>query len=161
MLRHAASMLPIALRATLGKKGLVSVVQRRVRLAECDYNLHMNQASYARVAEYARTDWFMRTGLLVRLLRAGVNPIMAEQRIVYRRELAPRQRYAIDTRATGIDGRLLDVQAHLLVGDRVHTAIYGKLIMVGPKGVLGAEDAEEMLAEYVTEPLGVHDWHVG
>jgi len=158
MLRHAASMLPFALRASLAKKSLVSEVRRRVRPSECDFNLHMNQAAYAHVAELARMDWFMRAGLLPRLIRAGVKPVMAEQRIVYRRELKPGQRYAIDTRATSIEGRLLEIQAHMLVADRVHTAIYGKVIMIGPDGVLGPEDAEELLGEYVTEPLLVRDW---
>ena len=153
-------MLPFALRASLAKKGLVSRVHRRVRLTECDFNLHMNQAAYAHVAELARMDWFMRAGLLTRVIRAGVKPVVAEQRLVYRRELKPGQRYAIDTRATAIDGRLLDIQAHVLVADRVHTAIYGKLIMIGPDGVLGPEDAEELLAEFVTEPLVIRDWRV-
>lgn len=160
MLRHAASMLPFALRASFAKKSLVSRVQRRVRPSECDFNLHMNQAAYAHVAELARMDWFMRAGLLPRLLRAGIKPVMAEQRIVYRRELKPGQRYAIDTRATAIDGRLLDIHAHLIVADRVHAVVYGKVITIGPDGVLAPEDAEALLGEYVTEPLGVRDWRV-
>lgn len=160
MLRHAASMLPFFVRGGLGRRALVSCVHRRVRWVECDFNLHMNQASYARVAEMGRSDWLLRCGLAKDLWRARTNPIMAEQRIVYRRELRPAQRYALDTRATGLEGRTLLLQSHLLVGEAVHTAVYAKLLMVGPGGVMTPDAVTELVSHVVTDRLPIEGWRI-
>ena len=160
MWQHAARALPSFVLAGLGPRGLVSRVRRRVRLSETDFNMHMNQAAYAQVAEFGRNDWVLRSGLVRTLWRARTKPIMAEQRIVYRRELKPGQRYEMDTRATGLDGRLLKVDAHLIVDDRVHAAIYAKLISIGPGGVLSPEAAQSLLSAFVTDALPVDDWRV-
>lgn len=160
MLTHAARTLPHFVRASLGSKALVSRIHRRVRVSETDFNLHMNQAAYAQVAELGRTDLVLRSGLARRLWKARVKPVVAEQRLVYRRELRPRQRYVLDSRATGLDGRLLTIDAYLLVGDRVHAAVYAKLISIGSAGVLDAEAAAALFAPYLTEALSIEDWRV-
>ena len=160
MWQHAARALPSFVLAGLGPRGLVSRVRRRVRLSETDFNMHMNQAAYAQVAEYGRNDWVLRSGLVRAFWRVRTKPVMAEQRIVYRRELKPGQRYTLDTRATGIEGRLLKVDAHLIVDDRVHAAVYAKLISIGPDGVLSPEAADALLSPFVTDPLPVEDWRV-
>lgn len=160
MLQHVTRTLPLLLRAGLGSRELVSRVHRRVRVSEIDFNLHMNQAAYAQVAELGRTDWVLRSGLIRALWRAKTKPVVAEQRLVYRRELRPGQRYALDTRATGFDGRLLQVDTHLIVGQRVHTAVFTKLISIGPDGVLDRETAQGVLSPFVTAPLQVEDWRV-
>ncbi|MCR9165436.1 MAG: hypothetical protein NXI35_32470, partial [bacterium] len=79
MLQHAARALPSFLRAGFGPRGLVSRVRRRVRLSETDFNMHMNQAAYAQVAEFGRNDWVLRSGLARALWSAKTKPIMAEQ----------------------------------------------------------------------------------
>lgn len=161
MLRSSARILPLVIRASLSReKTLVSRLRRRVHLSEIDFNMHMNQASYATVAEFGRTDWAFRSGLLARLWKSRCKPVVAEQRLVYRRELKPGQRYLIDTRATGFDGRLLQVDSVLRVEDRVHALVYAKLITIGPGGVLSAEAARELASAFVTDPLRVEDWRV-
>ena len=160
MLQHVARAVPILVRAGLAPRSLVSRLHRRVRVSETDFNLHMNQAAYAEVAERGRTDWVLRSGLARRLLQARVKPVVAEQRLVYRRELRPGQRYELDTRATGLDGRLLTVDGHLVVGDWVHAAVYAKLISIGPDGVLDAEAARALMSSFVTEPLPIENWRV-
>lgn len=160
MLQYVARALPILVRAGLARRSLVSNIDRRVSVAETDLNMHMNQAAYAEVAERGRTDWLLRSGLVRRLFEARVKPVVAEQRILYRRELKPGQRYSVDTRATGIDGRLLAVDSHLIVGDRVHAVVYAKLISIGPDGVLDPDATRTLLSSFVTESLGVEDWRV-
>lgn len=160
MWKHAARTLPSFVLAGLGPRGLVSRVRRRVRLSETDFNMHMNQAAYAQVAEFGRNDWALRSGLLRTLWRAKTKPVVAEQRLVYRRELKPRQRYEIDTRATGFEGRLLKVDAHLVVGNRVHAAVHAKLISIGPDGVLSPDAAIALLSPFVTDPLPVEGWRI-
>lgn len=161
MIGFFARMIPIALRARRAESdALVSVLPLRVQLREIDINLHMNQAEYPRVMELGRTDWFLRTGTWRRWRARGINPMVAEQTLTYRRELKPRQRYRIDTRAVGVEGRFLVVESHILVGDRVHTRGVAKLLFVGPDGVLGAEEVDALGEEVRTAALVVEDWRV-
>ncbi|MEZ4451067.1 MAG: acyl-CoA thioesterase [Nannocystaceae bacterium] len=161
MLSYLARMIPVIVRATRNRDGrLVSRLERRVRLGEIDPNLHMNQAVYARVAEYGRTDWVLRSQAWHRWRSAGIKPIVAEQHIVYRRELRAGARYVIDTRATAIEGRLLRVESVLLVGDRVHARDDTKLIFLGREGVLGADAVQACCAGLVSAPLAIDAWQV-
>ena len=122
MIRYVLRTLPVLLRARVAQDGArISRITRRVRLHEIDANRHMNQAVYAQVCELGRVDWFVRSGSWQAFTAQGVHPVVAEQRLVYRRELAPFARYDIDTRAVAVSGRLLELQSLLVVGDRVHT----------------------------------------
>lgn len=147
-------------RAALSSRAPVSRRRMRVQLADVDTNLHMNQAAYARVAELGRVDWLVRSGALRRWRAEGCNPIVAEQRLVYRRELRPLQRFVIDTRAVAIEGRVLKVAHHLLVGDRVHTVVEVKLLLVGAQGVWSAEQVEACCRDLLAPALLVEDWVV-
>lgn len=161
MLGYIARSLPLAVRARMGKDGrLVSRVRRRVRLSEIDLNGHMNQAAYAQVLELGRMDWVIRTGAWDELGRREIGAAVAEQRIVYRRELKPRQRYEIDTRAVRVEGRLLVFEAHMIVGERVHAKADAKLIFIGPDGVLSADTVHTLCDGYLVQPLPVEDWRV-
>jgi acyl-CoA thioesterase FadM len=162
MLAYLARTLPLVARATLRRDGrLVSRIRRRVSPRNLDLNLHMNQAAYAEVMELGRTDWVVRSGAWERWRAAGVNAVVAEQRIVYRRELKLWAAYEIDTRAVQVAGRLLEVVSHLLVGDRVHARNDTKLIFVGRDGVLAPERAAELADGLLAEPLEVVSWRVG
>jgi acyl-CoA thioesterase FadM len=161
MLAYLARSLPLVVRAALPRdRGLVSRITRRVKLAEIDLNGHMNQASYAQVFELGRVDWFIGSGAWSAFRRQKVGAVVAEQRIVYRRELKPGQRYSIDTRAVRMEGRLLVFESLLLVGERVHAKAEVKLIFIARGGVLSAEDASSLCERYLVEPLAVEDWRV-
>ena len=161
MLGYAARVLPqyVAIRRRKGE-GLVSRLERRVRFGELDFNRHMNQAVYLQNAELARTDWAVRSGAWDRWQAAGVKPVVAEQRAVYRRELTPRTRYVIETRCVGMEGRLLRLESHFLVGDRIHTLVETKFIFIGKEGVLSADEATRAGEGLAVEPLAVDGWRV-
>lgn len=161
MLSYLLRTLPVLIRARVGMNGqLTSRITRRVHLGELDTNRHMNQAVYAQVFELGRVDWFVRSRAWHRFTEQGVHPVVAEQRIVYRRELAPFARYAIDSRAIAVSGRLLELQSLLLVGDRVHTQCDVKLIFIGKDGVLSADAVNDLCAGLTIDPLDVRDWRV-
>jgi acyl-CoA thioesterase FadM len=161
MLGYLARTAPLIVRAALGRDGrTVSRIHRRVHPRQIDLNWHMNQAAYAEVMELGRTDWILRSNGWARWRDEGVHPVVAEQRIVYRRELKPLQRYTIDTRAVAIDGRLLVVQSHLIVGDRVHARNDTRLIFIGPDGVLAPDAVPPLCEALLTEALPVVDWRV-
>lgn len=161
MLRYLAAAVPVILRAQLGADGATVVRTRhRVRLDQIDLNWHMNQAEYAREGEWGRTAWVLRSKAWPRWRAEGINPVVASQEIVYRRELKPLQRFTIDTRSPGMDGRLLHLQQHLCVGDAVHARIETRLIFVGRGGVLSADDTAARCAGLHTAPLAVEGWRL-
>lgn len=161
MIGYLARMTPVILRAIAGRDGrVVSRIHRRVRLRELDPNLHMNQAVYAEVLEYGRADWVLRSGAWQAIKDAGNHAVVAEQRIEYRRELKPLQRYVVDTRAVGLDGRLMVFEQLILVADRVHVRGTCKLIFIGADGVLDAETVEPHVRPFLTERQAIEDWRV-
>lgn len=161
MLSYLRRTLPVVARAFANRDGaLVSRLDRRVRLRELDINRHMNQAVYAQVMELSRTDWVIRSGALKQWRAHGTNPVVASQHIVYRRELSLGQRYVLDSRAIGFDGRLLRVQTNVLVGDRVHARNDAELIFLGRDGVLGEEAVREACEGLTVDALAVDDWRV-
>ncbi|MGE0788369.1 MAG: thioesterase family protein [Sandaracinaceae bacterium] len=161
MLAYLARTLPVVARAFRKNDGrLVSRLERRVRISEIDTNLHMNQAAYLRVAELGRLDWVIRSGALKAWRERELRPVVAEQRVVYRRELKPGQRYTIETRAVRIDGRLFWFEGYLLVGDRVHARVDTALITIGSGGVISAEETQEVGERFLAAPLVIEDWRV-
>lgn len=159
MIGYLSNILPAYLRAQRAPTGQRTVRTRhRVGLGQIDFNRHMNQAAYARASEVARVYWLIQSGAWPRWREAGVNPVVASQTITYRRELAPLQAYEIDTRATGMDGRLLKVEQAFIVGQRVHAANHLSLIFVGHKGVLSAEDTLAACEGLFADPLPIQNW---
>ncbi|MEZ4318370.1 MAG: acyl-CoA thioesterase [Myxococcota bacterium] len=159
MVRYLLRTAPVVVRALLGADGRrISRITRRVRLDEIDPNRHMNQAVYAQVLELGRTDWVLRSRSWTRWRAERLLPVVAEQRIVYRRELAPLQRYAIDTRVVSVEGRLMWFEQHILVGDRVHARGESALIFIGPDGVLTPEQLSPHVDDLVESRLVVEDW---
>ena len=156
----AGQLVTTGLRAWLGPASSIGRYRHRVWLRYVDLNRHMNQAAYAEVMELARWDWIVRSGMLAALFRARVNPVVAAQQIVYRRELKPLQRFVIDTRAVGFDRRVLKVEHHFLVGDRVHAKGTVDLIPLAGGKVVSPERSRELLTFLVEAPLGVEDWRV-
>lgn len=161
MLGYLLRTVPVMLRAQVARDGqLVSRLRRRVWPHEVDINRHMNQAVYAQVMELGRVDWLLRSGAWRRWQEAGVKPVVAEQHIVYRRELTPLASYLLDTRAVSVDGRLLSYEHHLLLGERVAARGVVKLIFIGPQGVLAPDAVPALCEGLLTEPLPVSDWRV-
>ncbi|TNE85080.1 MAG: acyl-CoA thioesterase [Deltaproteobacteria bacterium] len=161
MLAYLARTLPIVVHAQFRQDGsLISRIERRVLPHELDLNLHMNQARYAQVMELSRTDWVLRSGAWDAWRADGVKPVVASQKITYRRELKLGQRYTLESRCLGLDGRLLRFETHVLVGDRVHAMGEVSLIFIGPDGVLDADALSPLVEPYLAEPLEVVDWRV-
>ncbi len=162
MFRTYARMAPQVLRALLQRSdGLrVSRVRSRVYLDQVDFFGHMNQARYAEQFEVGRTDLVIRSGAWKAWRDDGVYPVVARQEITYRRELKPLQRFVMDSRAVGYEGRLLHIRGLMLVGDRVHARNDAFMIFIGPDGVLGEDEVRIHGDRLVTEPLAVDDWRV-
>lgn len=138
----------------------VSVLHRRVLPSQLDTNLHMNQAVYAEMFEHGRAHWFLRSGAWGRWRAAGCNPVVARQTLTYRRELKPFQRYRIETRAVGLEGRLVQVQGVLAVGRAVHTLAEVRLLLIGPDGVLDPAQTRALVERELTEAARIEDFRL-
>ncbi|MEN0062023.1 MAG: acyl-CoA thioesterase [Myxococcota bacterium] len=148
------------LRGRLTPSNLIHRRSRRVGLFELDVNWHVNQRIYAGIAELCRLEWLFNSGLWNRWRSQGLNPLVAEQTLIYRRELGPFARYEVDTRPVAVDRRFLHVQHHFLMGDRVHTRVDVKLLFVGPNGVLSPDDVTELVTPILQRPLNVENWQL-
>jgi len=162
VIRYVLRTAPVVARALLSRRpSHISRIERTVALAEIDTNRHMNQAVYAQVLELGRADLIIRSGALTRWRRAGIRPVVASQHIVYRRELKRGTRYAVETRCVAMRGRLLVMQNHVLVGDRVHAKADVEVIFIGGDGgVLGPDAAASACDGLLVDPLEVRDWQV-
>lgn len=160
MLRYTLRLVPLVLRARFSGPSTVSRLGRRVRLTHVDFNRHMNQAAYAVVAEEGRTDLVLRSGLWPHLRERGILAVVASQQITYRRELKPLQRFVVDSRAVAVEGRLLRIDSHLLVGRTVHARVEARLIFIGSDGVLPPEAVPPVVEGFLHAPLSVDDWTV-
>jgi acyl-CoA thioesterase FadM len=161
VLGYLSRTFPTIIRAALRRDGRqISRFQRRVRLRELDINLHMNQSVYASVFELGRIDLTIRSGAWVKWRAQRVLPVVAEQRIVYRRELRFWAPYTVETRAISVEGRLLVLQTHLVVGTKIHAMGEVKLIFTSRDGVLSPAAVEELCADLLTAPLRTADWRV-
>ncbi len=125
-----------------------------------DFFGHMNQSRYAEHFELGRSDLVLRSGAWGRWRDQGVHPVVARQEITYRRELKPLQRFEVDTRVVGFEGRLLHTRGLMLVGDRVHAAADVYLIFIGPDGVLSAAQVEALCGDLVQPELPLDDWRL-
>lgn len=80
-------------------------IAMRVLPNDIDLNLHMNNARYLNVMDYARTHLLARTGLLTHILRARWQPLVGAVWMTYRRSLPLFSRFTIATRLVCWDER--------------------------------------------------------
>ena len=83
----------------------VSRAAYRVWPHDLDLNLHMNNGRYATLMDLGRIDLMARAGVLARIARARLMPVVTSQHLTYRRSLAPFERFTIETRVLGWDER--------------------------------------------------------
>jgi YbgC/YbaW family acyl-CoA thioester hydrolase len=118
MLFHLLRNLGVVVRAL--RRPAVTTVQTetvlplRVRLADMDYNGHMNNARYLDVLELGRVDALVRSGLAKIAWRRRLMPIVASLQIRYMAELKRRDRFRVCTRVTGWDERWMWIEQDLV-----------------------------------------------
>ena len=88
-----------------GTAGVFDVTTLRMRVwpTDLDLNLHMNNGRYLSIMDIGRLDLIMRVGLFGRMARDGIRPVVGNVQIVYRRSLAPFQRFHLSTQLVGWD----------------------------------------------------------
>jgi acyl-CoA thioesterase FadM len=78
---------------------------QRVWPNDVDFNLHLNNARYLSLMDYARLHLLARGGLLNRVIRERLMPVVGGVWMTYRRSLPLWARYTLATRLVGWDDR--------------------------------------------------------
>jgi acyl-CoA thioesterase FadM len=73
-------------------------LRMRVLPNDIDLNLHLNNARYLSIMDYARTHLLARTGLLGHILRSRWTPLVGAVWVTYRRSLPVFSRFEIASR---------------------------------------------------------------
>ena len=75
----------------------------RVLPNDLDTNLHMNNGRYLTIMDLGRVDALLRSGLVKTITREKWMPVIAGVSMIFRRSLAPFERYRLETRLIGWD----------------------------------------------------------
>jgi acyl-CoA thioesterase FadM len=114
----------------------------RVWPHDIDINLHMNNARYLSVMDYARTHLLARTGLLTHVVRSRWRPVVGAVWITYRRSLPLLSTFSIASRLICWDERWFYIE-------QIFTARDGLAAIGWVKGMLrdthGSLDPQKVL----------------
>lgn len=119
----------------------------RVRMKHVDINMHMNYAAYFELMELGRWDWCAQSGVLLDWARQRLRPIVGSLDMKYSRELKPGTSFTLETSLTGFDRRAAVFEQRFMVGPHEHAAGRVNALLVGPHGVLKAEELAATLPE--------------
>ncbi len=110
----------------------VGRVSDRVWLTDIDELRHMNNSVYLAQMDHARLDLMLRSGLWVRMRKAGIYPVVTAQTIAYRKSLTLGQRYVIETAITGYDDRQVYIEQRFTVDGElcVRAHVAGRFLRV-------------------------------
>lgn len=84
-----------------------SITTMRVRPADLDIYLHVNNGVYLQMMDVARTNFIADLGGFGLLKAKGWYPVVAAQTVSYRRSLTLGQRFEISTTVVGWDERVI------------------------------------------------------
>lgn len=96
-----------------------SVTAMRVRPADLDIYLHVNNGTYLQMMDVARTNYIADLGGFPLLKGKGWYPVVAAQTVTYRRSMTLGQRFAITTRVVGWDERVVYLEQVFTRGEEL------------------------------------------
>ena len=110
------------------------VLEMRVGLNDIDLNLHLNNARYMNLMDYARAHMLARTLLLDRIVKKRWMPVLGAAWMTYRRSLPVFERYTIGSRIVGWDEKWFYME-HTFTGKKGVAAVgWVKGILVDKRG---------------------------
>jgi acyl-CoA thioesterase FadM len=119
-------------------------LRMRVWPNDIDLNLHLNNARYLNIMDYARTHLLARTGLLERVIRARYKPMVGAVWITYRRSLPIFSAFTLTSRLVCWDERWFYIEQTFTQRDGLAAVGWVKGVLrddqgtVEPQKVIGA-----------------------
>lgn len=109
-------------------------VRFRVWPNDLDLNLHMNNSRYFALMDLGRYDLVRRAGFWQEARKRGWNPVVAAQRIRFRRSLANFRTFELHTRLLGWDERTIFMQQEFRQGGEVCAQATVRAVFIGRGG---------------------------
>ncbi|MGC5583758.1 acyl-CoA thioesterase [Ornithinimicrobium sp. W1679] len=131
-----------------------SVTTMRVRPADLDIYLHVNNGTYLQMMDVARTHYIADLGGFPLLREKGWYPVVAAQTVSYRRSLTLGQRFEITTRVVGWDERVIYLE-QVFTRDGQHVArglVAGRFLTRGSGQRVPAPQVVALLGQAVERP---------
>jgi YbgC/YbaW family acyl-CoA thioester hydrolase len=75
-----------------------SELKFKVKLWDCDINLHINNSVYLQYMDLGRLDWTLKTGVYQHMTKNKVSPVVVSVTIDYKKSLLPGQPFKLSTR---------------------------------------------------------------
>jgi acyl-CoA thioesterase FadM len=110
-------------------------VQGRAWPWYCDANLHVNNAEYARLMEYGRWAWIVRTGIWRRVRSEGSRVVVAGSSQTFRREVRIFGVFQVRTKLCGLDERSAVFEQSVWMGAKLACHSYQRMMVVGRDGI--------------------------
>ena len=115
----------------------------RVRLRDLDLLRHMTNSAYLPILDLARVDLVVRSGAWARQRRLGINAVVANQTITYRKSLTWRDRFEVETRIAGIDEKAVYFEHRMTVEGEIYAQALARMRFV--RAGTGAVPMSEVL----------------
>jgi acyl-CoA thioesterase FadM len=119
---------------------------------DIDLNLHMNNARYLSVMDYARTHLLARTGLLEHIIRSRWQPLVGAVWMTYRRSLPLFSAFQIASRLVCWDERWFYIEQTFIAGESLAAVGWVKGILRDANGSIEPQSVLERVAPGVVSP---------
>lgn len=111
-----------------------SSITFRVLPTDVDLLMHMNNGRYFSLLDLARINLISRSGVLARLEKNRIYPVVASEMIRFRKSLRLFQRFEISTKIIGWDEMFYYIIHHFKVGNDVYALCIVKARMLRKGG---------------------------
>ena len=146
------------------KLGIHEVGRLRLRVMPTDLDVlgHVNNGVYLSLMDLGRMDAMQRSGAWAAISGAGFYPVAASETITFRRSLRLWQRFVLETRIVGYDGKAVYIEQRFVVRGELYAKGYVRARFLKRTGgtVSVAELAEVTGADpdEATLPEWLHRW---
>ena len=127
-------------------------IRLRVWPHDIDINLHMNNARYLSLMDYARTHLLARTGLLKHIVRLRWRPLVGAVWITYRRSLPVFSAFSLTSRLICWDERWFYIEQTFTGRDGLAALGWVKGMLRDASGSLAPQQVLERVAPGVLSP---------
>lgn len=162
MFRFLLTWLSCRFRGPLDVMG-TSVLSMRVWPTDLDMNVHMNNGRYFTAADIGRLDWWLRTGVMRKVLAQGAGPVAGDANGRFSRSLQPFEKFEVHSRLIGWDEKWLFKEHRFVSGSgKVVAVILVRYLFRSRKRQFPPAEVLALVGH--TEPSPplpdfVRDWH--
>jgi acyl-CoA thioesterase FadM len=127
-------------------------LRMRVWPNDIDLNLHLNNARYLNIMDYARTHLLARTGLLNHIVRSRYKPMLGAVWITYRRSLPVFSAFTLTSRLVCWDERWFYIEQTFTGSDGLAAVGWVKGILRDARGNVAPQTVIEGVAPGAVSP---------